>query len=928
MSFDKKNIKEYLDNNEFTWNQLITGFNNKKIKNFNPNDYNIYELHELYDNIDSEANPAKLNKFLQDKAIIDYIDTNETEGSLIAMNEHVLAKDKINKYTHVEIHESLIFGTMCNLINFPENNPATRNSFSCGQSKQACSMYHTNHQVRMDKTAVVLVSGQNPLVKTRFLNHINNEENPYGENAIVAVMCYTGYNVEDAILVNEGALKRGLFRTTYYSTYELHEEKSQSQDTTVEKTFTNIESHYNKVVGTKPGYDYSKLDKHGIVKENTELNDKTVLIGLTTSSSDNDIKVDASKTPKKGQLGIVDKTFITEGEEGTRIAKVRVREERIPNLGDKMASRAGQKGTVGLVIPEADMPFNKDGIRPDLIINPHAIPSRMTIGQFVETITGKACATYGAFGDCTAFNNEGTKNAIFGNLLCKAGYHSSGNEILYNGMTGEQLEVDVFMGPNYYMRLKHMVKDKINYRASGPMTALTKQPVSGRANDGGLRIGEMERDGVISHGANSFLQESMMERADKYKITVCNTTGLLAIYNPFKNVFYSPMADGPIHFTGVNTGTTNSEDIKFDSISKFGRDFSIIRVPYSFKLLLQELQAINVQMRLITSDNIEQIENMSYSNNIKLLMKDQFATPELVVKDTRKTLNTSNIQHSDTPLVENIVENTESPIYNPNSPAHQPTDTEIQNVMNSITDVDSPEYAPYSPAYNPNSPAYNPNSPVSVINDPSPRYSMGNESPEYAPYSPAYVPNNESRPASPDYPPDSYDLTDNSVVYNKGDNVHFRGDSNPERIWSIKNIGDKFITIETMNTQGLDIDDRVKVVTDKDIYKPGDFTNSSPNIGPIYDEPVIKPQEPDNNPVISSATPTFNIKIVNGNDMTEQSGNLNMTTDNKDIIEENQPTEVITNTNIPPIKMKPQLNENIESADDIDFKGGLVIKKV
>ena len=200
------------------------------------------------------------------------------------------------------------------------------------------------------------------------------------------------------------------------------------------------------------------------------------MIGSASFDSSNpNKKVDESKTCKKGQLGIVDKTFITDGEEGVRIAKVRVREERIPNIGDKMASRAGQKGTIGLVIPEADMPFSKSGIRPDLIINPHAIPSRMTIGQFVETITGKACATYGAIGDCTAYNQEGSKVGIFGEMLTNVGYHSSGNEILYNGMTGEQIETEIFMGPNYYMRLKHMVKDKINYRSLGPRTALTRQ---------------------------------------------------------------------------------------------------------------------------------------------------------------------------------------------------------------------------------------------------------------------------------------------------------------------------------------------------------------------------------------------------------------------------------------------------------------------
>ena len=473
-------------------------------------------------------------------------------------------------------------------------------------------MYHTNHQVRMDKMAAVLSYGQTPLVKSRYLKHINNEENPYGENAIVAVMCYTGYNVEDAILVNEGALNRGLFRTTYYTTYESHEEKSKSKNITNEIAFTNIENTPG-VIGMKPGYDYSYLDKSGIIRENTELNDKTVMIGLTTRSSDSSNITDASKMPKKGQMGIVDKTFITDGEDGTRIAKVRVREERIPNLGDKMASRAGQKGTIGLVIPEKDMPFNKDGIRPDLIINPHAIPSRMTIGQFVETITGKASAIYGGFGDCTAYNNDGSKIGVFGELLCKSGYHSSGNEILYSGMTGQQLEAEIFMGPNYYMRLKHMVKDKINYRARGPRTALTRQTVQGRANDGGLRIGEMERDGVISHGATAFLRESMMERGDKYKLAICNTTGQIAIYNSAKNLFMSPLADGPIKFTD----TVDSNNMSIETVTKFGRKFSLIEVPYSFKLLMQELQTINVQMRLITDDNIDQFDSMNYSNNIK-----------------------------------------------------------------------------------------------------------------------------------------------------------------------------------------------------------------------------------------------------------------------------------------------------------------------
>ncbi len=197
---------------------------------------------------------------------------------------------------------------------------------------------------------------------------------------------------------------------------------------------------------------------------------------------------DVSKVPKKGQLGIVDKTFMTEGEEGERIAKVRLREERIPAMGDKFASRAGQKGTIGMVIPEANMPFTKDGIRPDMIINPHALPSRMTIGQMIECIVGKGCAHKGTIGDCTAFYNRENKLSMFGEILLQHKFHSNGDEILYDGMNGKQLEASIFIGPTYYMRLKHMVKDKINFRARGPRTNLTRQPVSGRANDGGLRM--------------------------------------------------------------------------------------------------------------------------------------------------------------------------------------------------------------------------------------------------------------------------------------------------------------------------------------------------------------------------------------------------------------------------------------------------------
>ena len=775
-------INEKIGNCDFTWNDLICGFNKKLPEDFHPNNYMIYDLDELYENINEDKNPAQYKKFLENKAIIDYIDCSESETALIAMNEREL-KTRPAHFTHLEIHESFILGVMCNMVIFPENNPATRSSFSCGQSKQAVSMYHTNHQVRMDKTAVVLASGQTPLVKSRYLEYINHEGNPYGENAIVAIMIYTGYNVEDAMLVNEGALQRGLLQTTYYSTYETHEEKSVVGDEKVENIFTNIEND-GSVMKTKPGYDYSKLDKYGIIREGTPVDEKTVLIGLTSSTSSmKNVKTDMSKTPKKGQVGIVDKTFISESEEGKRIAKVRVREIRIPNIGDKMASRSGQKGTIGLVIPEEDMPFTKDGIRPDIIINPHAIPSRMTIGQLVECITGKACAQYGAFGDCTAFNNEGSKIGVFGEMLTKVGFHSSGNEILYNGMTGEQISTEIFIGPTYYMRLKHMVKDKINYRPLGPRTALTRQPVSGRANDGGLRIGEMERDVLISHGITDFLRESMMERGDKYKFAVCNVTGMLAIYNPSKNIFISPMADGPIQFTGSLDGKT----INIENITRFGRDFSIVDVPYSLKLLIQELQTMNIQMRIITEDNIEQLENMTFSKNIQKLMFNEDAPAQMVIRHTQRNLrmNTSN---------------------NDVAPGS------CEQVTAELTPEPSPQYPDTSPAYESENEFYLPNStdspPYNPFASSSENDFMGPRTPSMSP------PRTPSMSPPPEEPPQ----------FTGGEKVHYRGDKRPERLWTIRNLGDEFITIGTEDAMDLNPDDRIKVVEPSDIYRQGDFT--------------------------------------------------------------------------------------------------------
>ena len=620
-AFQSKSILNLLKNRKFSWNHIVGGFGIKKINHnsfFTTTD--MTNIVKLYDDVPESIT---FEKMMNRAAVVEYIDASEENNTLFAFRPDDKVKPGSAQFTHSDIHPSLMFGVMGNLISFPENNQLPRNVFSCSQSKQAVSMYNTSFLQRFDKMGVVLNNGQIPLVKTRYLKYFNDEQNPYGQNAMVAIMSYNGYNVEDSILFNEGSIKRGLFRTSYYNMYETREESKQSSGDRIDTRVLNMNDYQQKNAitnaGRGEGYDYSNLDSNGLIIENTPVSEKSVLIGQVVSESKNaeGKVVDASIRPKKGQIGYVDKTYITEGSNPdipSRIAKVRIREDRAPNIGDKFASRCGQKGTVGLIIPEQDMPFTSDGIRPDLIINPHAFPSRMTIGQFVETIMAKACVIYGAFGDCTAFVNLGNKHETFGNMLLKENYSSNGTQILYNGTTGEQIESEIFIGPTYYMRLKHMVKDKINFRARGPNTNLTRQPVQGRANDGGLRIGEMERDGIIGHGAAHFLQESMLIRGDIYYMAICNKTGMMAIYNPDNDVFMSPMADGPIEFNDALT-----DNPKLVNITRFGRSFSIVQIPYSFKLLIQELQTMNCVMRIITEDNINQIESMSFSNNYKLL---------------------------------------------------------------------------------------------------------------------------------------------------------------------------------------------------------------------------------------------------------------------------------------------------------------------
>ena len=526
-----------------------------------------------------------------DRVVVEYLDNSEMETLLIASTQ--IEKD----CTHQEIHPSLLFGVMGGQVLFPENSALARNDYSCIQGRQAVSLYHSNFFNRIDTTGVLLNYGQKPVVKSRYTRLINEEEHPYGENAIVAIMCHTGYNVEDSILINESAVKRGLFNITYYSMYETYEETGDRTEKRIAHPVLKGATHL------KPGYNYNELGENGIIRENTILDDKTVMIGSIKYSNENPSEVsDASIFSAKGQTGIVDKVYLSQNDEGRRIVKVRVREERRPNIGDKFSSRCGQKGTIGTLIAEEDMPFTKDGLRPDLIINPHCMPSRMTINQLIECLFCKVAIQKGCAVDSTPFVNQGPKHKLLGGLLNEFDMHSSGNEILYNGMTGEQIESEIYMGPTYYTRLKHMTQDKINYRARGPRAALTRQTNHGRSKDGGLRIGDMERDSILSHGMSAFMYDSMMTRGDYYKMAICNHSGTIAIYNRSTQNFYSPVLDGPLQFekTDVDTFVPSI-------ITKYGKEFSLVEVPYCLKLLMHELTTMNVQMRLITAENIDSL---------------------------------------------------------------------------------------------------------------------------------------------------------------------------------------------------------------------------------------------------------------------------------------------------------------------------------
>jgi DNA-directed RNA polymerase II subunit RPB2 len=405
------------------------------------------------------------------------------------------------------------------------------------------------------------------------MNMVKLNELPSGNQVIVAIMTHGGYNQEDSVLLNKGAIDRGLFQATLY-----HTEKDEDKKINGEEEL-HIKPNEKTTRNMKFG-NYDKINSKGVINKDELIEDKDIIMAKVTVIKENkndssaNIKYeDQSRSYRTNEECYVDKSYLDRNGDGFKFTKVRIRAMRTPIIGDKFSSRHGQKGTVGNIINEEDMPFTKAGLRPDIIINPHAIPSRMTIAQLKETLLGKLLLEIGAFGDGSSFEELDMK--VLFDELQKHNYESKGNEILYNGQTGEQITTSIFMGPVYYQRLKHMVSDKQHSRCIGPMVNLTRQPAEGRSRDGGLRFGEMERDCMISHGASKFTKERIYDVSDKYGIYVCKQCGLQAIHNDKEH----------IHLCKVCDNRTS---------------FSYVKIPYSCKLLFQELMTINVVPRIMT----------------------------------------------------------------------------------------------------------------------------------------------------------------------------------------------------------------------------------------------------------------------------------------------------------------------------------------
>ncbi len=510
------------------------------------------------------------------RGLIEYFDAEEEENAYIAMKED----DLTTEHTHLEIAPAAILGITASLIPFPDHNQSPRNTYEAGMAKQALGIFAANFHLRMDTRGHLLHYPQKPLTSTRAMDIIGFHTRPAGQNFVLGIMSFQAFNIEDALIMNKASIERGLSRSTFFRTYEGEERKYPGGQ------LDKFEVPEKEVRGYRASEAYRHLADDGIIEPETVCVGGDVLIGRTSPprfthpyDDFDDLsqpqRRETSINMRHSENGTVDTVVITETLDGNKLIKIKVRDLRIPELGDKFASRHGQKGVLGLISPQEDMPFSSEGISPDLIINPHAMPSRMTLGQMFEGCLGKVAAATGTVGNATPFEMEDMDELQL--RLTQYGFDYGGRETLYNGVTGERYDVGIYFACVYYQKLHHLVADKIHARARGPVQILTRQPTEGRAREGGLRFGEMERDCLVGHGSAVLLKERLLDESDRTQILVCEKCGLLSVYDRNRDKTYCPIC-------GEKSIISN------------------VTCSYAFKLLLQEMMSLGLAPRLILKD--------------------------------------------------------------------------------------------------------------------------------------------------------------------------------------------------------------------------------------------------------------------------------------------------------------------------------------